>query len=53
MPELTDLDRSLLAVIKQCTLVSDVKDDKKEAVRRANILIDLSNSVLERVLGND
>ena len=54
MKELTDLDRALLAVIRQCTLIDDVKDEKtdgyrKEAVLRAEMLIALSETVLKRV----
>jgi hypothetical protein len=46
---LTDLERSLLAVIRQCTLIDDAKGDRTEQLRRGNALVELAQGVVRRI----
>lgn len=46
---LTDVERAMLAVIRQCTLIDDVKSDRREQIRRGEVLIELSRVVLRRI----
>ena len=46
---LTDLERSLMAVIRQCTLIDDAKGDRTEQLRRAHALVELSRTVVRRI----
>lgn len=46
---LTDTQRALMAVIRQCTLVDDAKGDRREQIRRAEGLVELSRVVVRRI----
>lgn len=47
--ELTDLDRALLAVIRQCTLIEEAGSDPGEQMRRGGVLVELSRTVVRRI----
>ncbi len=47
--ELTDVQRAMFAVMRQCTLIDDVKGDRAEQLRRADVLVELSRVVVRRI----
>jgi len=49
MAALTEVQRAMFAVIRQCTLIDDVKGDRHEQLRRGEVLVELSRVVLRRI----
>ena len=49
MKELTDLQRAMFAVIRQCTLIDDARGDRAEQKRRGVVLVELSRTVVRRI----
>ena len=47
--ELTDVQRALFAVIRQCTLIDDAKGDRAEQHRCGEVLVELSRVALRRI----
>ena len=47
--DLTDVQRAMFAVIRQCTLIDDVRGDPAEEKRRGDVLVELSRTVVRRI----
>jgi hypothetical protein len=47
--ELTDVQRAMFAVMRQCTLVDDASGDRAEQLRRAYRLVALAKTVVTRI----
>ena len=46
---LTEVQRAMFAVMRQCTLIDDVKGDRCERIRRGKVLVELSRVVVRRI----
>lgn len=49
MEKLTEVQRAMFAVIRQCTLIDDAKGDRDEELRRGEVLVELSRGVVRRI----
>lgn len=47
--ELTEVQRAIFAVIRQCTLIDDAKGDRVEQLRSGEVLVELARVVLRRI----
>ena len=47
--ETDDLEKALLVVIRQCTLIDDVRGDRPEMRKRGKALVELARTVVLRI----